>query len=130
MKKTMFVLLGPLMLLLTSPDLRAQDPMEIAEGAKLWSNNCMRCHNARSPMERNDRAWATITLHMRARSNLTKSEVSAITTYLQAMNAPESPQPTKVDDSIAGTKTLERTDNAKREVNAGESRPDRDHPEQ
>lgn len=67
----------------------AQDPNIIAEGAKLWANNCMRCHNARSPRERTDREWLTIMNHMRTRANLTKTESAAITAYLQMVNVPE-----------------------------------------
>lgn len=66
-----------------------QDPAEIAEGAKAWAKNCTRCHNARSPMERNDRDWATIAAHMRARANLTKTETRMIVAYLQMMNGSE-----------------------------------------
>ena len=67
----------------------AQERTALADGASLWANNCMRCHNARSPMERNDRDWTTITNHMRARANLTKTEARLITIFLQTMNIPE-----------------------------------------
>lgn len=64
-------------------------PVDIAKGAIIWKDNCMRCHNARSSMERLDRDWETIVGHMRARANLTKTEARAILTFLQATNAPE-----------------------------------------
>lgn len=66
-----------------------QNPADMANGAKAWAKNCTRCHNARSPMERNDRDWATIAGHMRARANLTKTETRMIVVYLQAMNLRE-----------------------------------------
>ena len=67
----------------------AKDPAEIAEGERMWANNCTRCHNARSPMERNDREWATIVAHMRARANLTRTEARQVAVYLQTMNGVE-----------------------------------------
>lgn len=67
----------------------AQAATGMAEGAKLYGENCMRCHTARSPMERTDREWVTIVNHMRARANLRRSEARAVITFLQATNAPE-----------------------------------------
>ena len=72
-----------------SSSVHAQDPTEIAEGARVWANNCTRCHNARSPMERNDREWATIVAHMRARANLTRTEARLVKVYLQMINGAE-----------------------------------------
>ena len=66
-----------------------QDAAKVAEGARTWAQNCTRCHNARSPLERNDSDWAIIVGHMRARANLTKGQATAIAIYLQAMNRPE-----------------------------------------
>lgn len=68
----------------------AQDPTDIADGARVWAKHCTRCHNARSPMERNDREWATIVAHMRARANLTRTEARQVKVYLQMINAAES----------------------------------------
>lgn len=73
-----------------SQKVSAQDASLMIEGAKLWSDNCMRCHNARSSMERNDQDWKTIVTHMRVRANLTKSESEAIVAYIQLTNMPES----------------------------------------
>ena len=66
-----------------------QDPAKVAEGARTWAQNCTRCHNARSPLERNDSDWAIIVGHMRARANLTKRQATMITIYLQTINRPE-----------------------------------------
>ncbi len=66
-----------------------QDPAKVAEGARTWAQNCTRCHNARSPLERNDSEWAIIVGHMRARANLTKRQATMITIYLQTVNRPE-----------------------------------------
>ena len=73
-----------------SQKVSAQDPSLMIQGAKLWSDNCMRCHNARSSMERNDQDWKTIVTHMRVRANLTRSESEAIVAYIQLTNMPES----------------------------------------
>ena len=89
MKKILFGFVTIVLTALTSQTVNAQDPSVIAKGAGLWASNCTRCHNARSPMERNDRSWVTVVNHMRARANLTKSEARAITAYLQAVNTPE-----------------------------------------
>lgn len=76
---------------------QAQDPNVMIEGARLWSDNCMRCHNARSPLERNDQDWKTIVIHMRARANLTKSEADKIVAYIQQVNLPQIPPSTPQD---------------------------------
>ena len=71
--------------LLTADVSSAQSAM-IGEGARVYAQNCSRCHNLRSPTERNNRDWSTIVLHMRARGNLTKSEANAVRAFLQATN--------------------------------------------
>lgn len=93
MKRLLLILTMGLALTLLPEQATAQTPMEIAEGARVWADNCTRCHNARSPMERTDRQWATIVAHMRARANLTRSEANAVSVYLQAINAPETVVP-------------------------------------
>lgn len=89
MKRLLLILTMGMALMLLPDPAAAQTPMDIAEGARVWADNCMRCHNARSPMERTDRQWVTIVAHMRARANLTRSEANAVSVYLQAINAPE-----------------------------------------
>lgn len=68
--------------------LTAQSASEMAEGARVWANNCTRCHNARPPQERTDAEWATIMLHMRARANLTRTDAGLVTSFLTATNLP------------------------------------------
>lgn len=77
---------------LFSAHAQQRNAQKMAEGAQIYNANCMRCHNARSPTERNDREWATIVAHMRARGNLTRSEAEAVLVYLRASNRPESRQ--------------------------------------
>ena len=57
-----------------------------AGGARMWGQNCMRCHNLRPPRERSDREWDIIGHHMRVRANLTAREHRAIVTFLKAAN--------------------------------------------
>lgn len=69
--------------------LGAQNPTAVSDGARVWANNCIRCHNARPSQERTDGQWRTIVLHMRARANLTRADAELVTTFLQATNLPE-----------------------------------------
>ena len=55
-------------------------------GALLWSQNCARCHNLRSPRERSDREWSAIVHQMRVRANLTAEEHRLILRFLQTAN--------------------------------------------
>lgn len=64
------------------------DPMLVAKGAQIYGNQCMRCHNLRSPSEFNDVDWRTILAQMRARANLTREQTEAVLVFVQATNAP------------------------------------------
>ncbi len=55
-------------------------------GARLWMNNCARCHNLRRTDEFSDRQWIPIMSHMRIRAGLTGQEARDILRYLQASN--------------------------------------------
>ena len=52
-------------------------------GAQLWAENCIRCHNTRSPDMYSDAQWEVAMLHMRARANLTADEHQAIVAFLK-----------------------------------------------
>lgn len=78
-------------------DAGAQTLDDVAEGAQIWANTCVRCHNARPTAERTDAQWVVIVNHMRARANLTKTNARFVTAFLQAMNTPEG-QPTAPAD--------------------------------
>jgi hypothetical protein len=58
----------------------------VADGVRLWSQNCGRCHNFRPAEERSDQDWATILSHMRVRANLKRSDTQAILAFLQSSN--------------------------------------------
>jgi mono/diheme cytochrome c family protein len=59
----------------------------VADGARVYGAVCGGCHNARSPLERSDRDWVTITNHMRVRANLTGDQVRTVLAFLQATNS-------------------------------------------
>ncbi|NIP80580.1 MAG: cytochrome c, partial [Gemmatimonadetes bacterium] len=67
-----------LALALAPATLGAQDAAATADGARVWANNCTRCHNARPSQERTDAQWQTIVLHMRARANLTRADARLV----------------------------------------------------
>lgn len=87
------------------------DPSAIAEGARVWSANCTRCHAPRPASERTDRQWLTIVAHMRARANLTRSDAAAVATFLRATNAAQAAAPaTPVGDADANGTDAAETD--------------------
>ena len=57
-------------------------------GAKLWADNCAKCHNIRDPQDYGDGQWKAIMQHMRIRAGLTGSETRNILQFLQKSNDP------------------------------------------
>jgi hypothetical protein len=53
-------------------------------GQELWSMNCQRCHNVRSPVMYNNAQWDVIVHHMRVRANLTGADARAIADFLKS----------------------------------------------
>ena len=60
-------------------------------GAKFYSDNCARCHNARPPMEHRDREWSVVMIHMRVSARLPGAQARDIEAFLQASNNPPRP---------------------------------------
>lgn len=58
----------------------------IAAGAQLWEQNCIRCHNPRTPASLSDAQWSVVMHHMRVRASLTAEEHESILRFLQAAN--------------------------------------------
>ena len=54
--------------------------------AQMWTENCIRCHNARSPGYYSDREWQVAMHHMRVRCSITKDEYDAVLSFLQSGN--------------------------------------------
>jgi hypothetical protein len=53
-------------------------------GAQLWAENCIRCHNIRSPGSLSPAQWEVAMMHMRVRANLTPEEHKKILEFLKA----------------------------------------------
>lgn len=83
----------------------AQDQAAFGRGVKVFSDNCVRCHQAPSPTFKTDREWRTITLHMRVIANLSRLETGDVRTFLTSSNDPSS----KVRDTVARLPDLGKT---------------------
>jgi len=55
-------------------------------GAQLWAENCVRCHNIRSPSTYGDAEWEVAMHHMRIRANLTAEEHRKVLEFLKSAN--------------------------------------------
>jgi len=55
-------------------------------GAQLWAENCMLCHNVRSPSAYSDAEWDVVMQHMRVRGYLSAADTEAITKFLKSAN--------------------------------------------
>ena len=53
-------------------------------GAQLWSENCMMCHNLRSPSTLSAKQWEIAVQHMRVQANLTAKDVRKILQFLKS----------------------------------------------
>lgn len=63
---------------------QSSDPMQIARGAKAWSEYCGRCHNVRDPGERSGRSWSVVSKHMRVRANIPGATAKDIEAFLKS----------------------------------------------
>lgn len=75
-------------LLLGQPVMAEDSPPvdDLTRGAKLWVDNCGRCHNMRDPKEFNDDQWRVITMHMRVRAGFTGQDTRDMRAFLQSAN--------------------------------------------
>ena len=55
-------------------------------GAQLWAENCLACHNVRSPSQYSDADWDIVMQHMRVRANLSAADTETITKFLRSAN--------------------------------------------
>jgi len=62
---------------------------DYSRGAKVWSNNCGRCHNIRDARELRDDQWFSTAFHMRMRAGLTGQETRDVIAFLVASNKPQ-----------------------------------------
>jgi mono/diheme cytochrome c family protein len=78
------VLLGAVLLCL--PPQAGAGEKKAPSGGELYAQNCGRCHEPRPPLERTDKEWRTLILHMRVRANLTGEDARRIVQFMQKMN--------------------------------------------
>ncbi len=64
---------------------RAGDPVR---GARFYSDNCGRCHNARPPNEHTNRDWSIVMTHMRIVAGLPGQQARDVHAFLTASNNP------------------------------------------
>lgn len=58
------------------------EPSLVGEGAKIYSENCGRCHNARPAEEYSKKEWSVVIPHMRAKAHMTGKEALAVEAFL------------------------------------------------
>jgi mono/diheme cytochrome c family protein len=62
------------------------EPGDPVAGAKVWAENCSRCHNARDPADLRDDQWISTAFHMRMRAGLTGQQTRDVLTFMQDSN--------------------------------------------
>lgn len=70
----------------TAAENKKPDAMQVARGAKLWTQNCGRCHNYRDPKEFSDKNWDLIVNHMRTIAPLPGQTARDIKAFLKSAN--------------------------------------------
>lgn len=78
-------------ILAAGPAFGAAKEPDAARGARLYSANCGRCHNYRSPMEHGDREWSIVMAHMRVVAGLPGDQARDIEHFLRSGNNPVRP---------------------------------------
>ena len=69
----------------TTPAVTAKEWVAPSKGgAQLWSENCMMCHNLRSPSTFSSKQWEIVVQHMRVQANLTAEESKKILEFLKS----------------------------------------------
>lgn len=58
------------------------DPSLVAKGAKLYSQNCGRCHNPRPATDYTKKEWSVVMPHMREKAHMTGKEALAVEAFL------------------------------------------------
>ena len=90
MKKINFIIAGMIsvitVIIFTQSCSSSKEIVASKTGVQLWGENCIRSHNAPSPVDFTDSQWKTIGLHMQDRANLTKEEAEKIFSFLKSAN--------------------------------------------
>lgn len=78
------LLLATLSTAMANEQLSSEKPGNIENGAQVWADTCMRCHNLRAPSDLSKRAWPYSMYHMRVRAGLTGQETRDILAFILA----------------------------------------------
>lgn len=93
------VLMGMLLNLSVS-EVQASE-LTIADGAKLYNDNCARCHNPKPAESYTAAEWSVIMPHMREKAHLTGTETRAIERFIAATLTADVQQSRSKDDSLS-----------------------------
>ena len=66
-----------------------ENTVNTVNGAQLWADTCMRCHNLRPPSDLSKRDWPSSMSHMRVRAGLTGQETRDILAFILASKTTE-----------------------------------------
>jgi len=105
--KIVKLLLPVIALTLSALSVKAQhvsDPSLVAKGAKVYSENCGRCHNARPAEEYSKKEWSVVMPHMRAKAHMTGKETLAVEAFIAST----------LTADVRNTANYEKTDAPKR----------------
>jgi mono/diheme cytochrome c family protein len=67
----------------TSDGVTAAAADQEARGAKLYADQCWRCHDGYQPTGRSVESWTAVTLHMRHEAILTRAETRDLLAWLR-----------------------------------------------
>lgn len=86
MKTIIMAVAAAWLALLSQPAMAAHvdDPALVAQGAKIYSENCGRCHNPRPASDYSKTEWSVVMPHMRAKAHLTGTEALAVEAFLDS----------------------------------------------
>jgi len=89
--KKILKLIGLTLLLSLSTSAMAKNvvKVDLANGASVWADTCMRCHNLRKPEDFNKRAWKYSMNHMRVRAGLTGQETRDVLAFILSTKTAE-----------------------------------------
>ena len=58
------------------------DPNLVAKGARVYNENCSRCHNPRPAEQYRAEEWSAVIPHMRVKAHMTESETLAVEAFM------------------------------------------------
>ena len=67
--------------------LAIKDPAANESGAQIWAENCMRCHELRSPRQYTPAQWSVIVQFMRLKAGLTGEQARKVLAFLKSASA-------------------------------------------